>query len=248
VGKQLMQHAGENMKRTTMELGGHAPVIVCGDIEVERVAKQIAAIKLRNAGQNCLAPTRILIERSVFESFCDAFVCAMEEAEIGYGMGPSVSYGPLMHSRRVDFMDHIIRDAVERGATLRTGGKKLGSAGWFYPATVLSETPCHALVMNEEPFGPIATVNPFDTVEDALIEANRLEYGLAAYVYTSSLAQASQISYELESGMVSVNHYGLGIPELPFGGIKDSGHGTEGGAGALMEYMYTKVITERRTP
>lgn len=245
VGKQLMRDAGAKMKRTTMELGGHAPVIVFNDTDIKRVAMQLATMKLRNAGQNCLAPTRILVEGPGYRTFLREFVSAMERGQIGYGMDPSSHYGPLMHFGRVKALDRLVTDAVDRGAVRQTGGAHLNRKGWFYPATVLSAVPNDALVMNEEPFGPIAVVNSFGNIDQAIEEANRLSYGLAAYIYTSSLAKASHTSREIESGMVSVNHYGLGLPEVPFGGIKDSGHGTEGGSGALAEYMYTKFITEK---
>ncbi len=245
VGKQLMRDAGAKMKRTTMELGGHAPVIVFADTDLEQVAEQLAAMKLRNAGQNCLAPTRILVERSGYDAFLQAFVSSMKRARIGNGMDSGTDFGPLMHAGRVEALNRLVNDAVEQGATRVTGGQALDRKGWFYPATVLANVPTDAMVMNEEPFGPIALVNPFDKAEDAIIEANRLSYGLAAYLYTSSLAKASLTSQQVESGMIAINHYGLGLPEAPFGGIKDSGHGTEGGSGELTEYMYSKFVTEK---
>jgi succinate-semialdehyde dehydrogenase/glutarate-semialdehyde dehydrogenase len=243
VGKQLAALAGQHMKRVTMELGGHAPAIVFEDADVERAAKLLAGAKFRNAGQVCVSPTRFLVQEKIYGRFLDAFTEAAKNLKVGNGMDPATQMGPLANGRRVVAMERIIADAVEKGATVVTGGKRIGTDGFFFEPTVLTNVPMAARIMNEEPFGPVAPVLPFKDFEGVVAEANRLPWGLAAYAYTSSLKTAGAIGAAFESGMVSINHHGLALPETPFGGVKDSGYGSEGGSEAIEAYLNTKFIT-----
>jgi succinate-semialdehyde dehydrogenase/glutarate-semialdehyde dehydrogenase len=243
VGKQLAALAGLHMKRTTMELGGHAPAIVCADADVESAATTLAFWKYRNAGQVCVAPTRLLVERPAMNRFVDAFKGAAETLKLGDGLDPDTTMGPLAQARRVDAIEEFVRDAVGKGADLVTGGSRQGNVGHFYKPTVLANVPITARAMNEEPFGPVALIAPFDNLDDALAEANRLPYGLAAYAFTRSDGAAARISECVESGMISLNHVSIGLPETPFGGMKDSGYGSEGGLEGTEAYLSTKFIS-----
>ena len=244
VGKQLAALAGSLMKRCTMELGGHSPVIVCEDADVVRAAKLVAALKFRNAGQVCVAPSRVYVERAAYESFLDTFVAAAEKLKIGDGLEAGTRMGPLAHQRRVGSMTEFVEDARERGAVAVTGGARIGERGNFFAPTVLTEVPDDALVMTSEPFGPVVPIVRFDSLEEALTRANRLPYGLASYAFTSSIRNAHIISTGLEAGMVNINHFGIALAETPFGGIKDSGYGSEGGSETFDGYLNTKFITQ----
>ena len=244
VGKQLAALAGQHMKRVTMELGGHAVAIVFEDADVETAAKMLAGAKFRNAGQVCVSPTRFLVHESVHARFVDAFVAAVGKVKVGDGMDPATRMGPLANRRRLDAMRGFVDDAVGKGAKLATGGKQVGSAGFFFEPTVLTEVPANARILTEEPFGPIAPIGTFKTFDEVVAEANRLPYGLAAYAFTKSLKTATAIGAAIESGMVSINHFGLALPEVPFGGIKDSGYGSEGGSEAIEAYLNTKFVTQ----
>ena len=233
VGKQLAALAGAHMKRTTMELGGHAPAIVFEDADVDYAVKVLAAAKFRNAGQVCVAPTRFLVHESVYASFVDSFVSAAKSTVVDDGLEDGVGMGPLAHRRRLEAMEAFTADAVSHGANLACGGARIGNRGYFFAPTVSTDVPLAARVMNEEPFGPIAAVCAFRDHEAAIHEANRLPYGLASYAYTKSAKTMADVGRDVETGMVSINHRGLGLPELHFGGIKDSGYGSEGGAEAL---------------
>jgi succinate-semialdehyde dehydrogenase / glutarate-semialdehyde dehydrogenase len=244
VGKQLAALAGQHMKRITMELGGHAPAIVFGDADVEAAIKQLAASKFRNAGQVCIAPTRFLVHESVCERFTEGFVAAARALKVGDGMAAATRMGPLANGRRVEAMQRLVDDAVGQGAKLLTGGKRIGSAGNFFEPTVLGNVPTGARIMNEEPFGPVAPIVSFASFDEVVAEANRLPFGLAAYAYTRSSKTMQAIGAALESGMVTINHVGFALPELPFGGIKDSGYGSEGGSEAIESYLNTKLVTQ----
>ena len=244
VGKQLAGLAGQHMKRVTMELGGHAPAIVFKDADIAKAVKLLAASKYRNAGQVCVAPTRFLVHESVFDSFVDGFVAYSKDVKVGDGLEADTRMGPLVHSRRQSAMDGFVSDAKERGAELRTGGNRIGNQGYFYEPTVLTDVPLDARIMNEEPFGPLSAIQRFTDDDEAFTEANRLPYGLAAYAYTSSTATAAKLASVVESGMISVNHHGLALPEVPFGGMKDSGYGSEGGSEAIEGYLNTKFVTQ----
>jgi len=243
IGKHLAALAGAHMKRATMELGGHAPVIVCADADIDASAKTMATSKFRNAGQVCVSPTRFLVEKPAFGGFLDAFTAEAKAVKVGNGLEEGVAMGPLANERRIPALESLIADAVARGGEIRTGGRRIGNKGNFFEPTVLANVPTDARIMNEEPFGPVAILNPFATLDDAIVEANRLPYGLAAYAFTRSNASAHAIGQRVEAGMVTINHLGLALPELPFGGVKDSGYGTEGGSEAIEAYLVTKLVT-----
>lgn len=243
VGKKLAAMAGEHMKRATMELGGHAPAIVFEDANLDVATRLLAASKFRNAGQVCVSPTRFLVQESIYDRFVDGFAAAARAVKVGDGLAEGTMMGPLANARRVQAMDAFVQDAVQKGAEVVTGGERIGNAGNYYQPTVLSRVPKTARAMNEEPFGPLALMVPFAKLDDALEEANRLPYGLAAYAYTSSAATSQALSNGVESGMISINHAGLALAETPFGGVKDSGYGSEGGSEAIEAYLVTKFVT-----
>ena len=244
VGKQLAALAGQHMKRATMELGGHAPAIVFADADVAAATKQLAAAKFRNAGQVCVSPTRFLVQETVFDEFVGGFTAAARAVKGGDGLDPETRMGPLANPRRVQAMEALIADAVGKGAEVRAGGKRIGNKGNFFEPTVLTGVNRDMRVMNEEPFGPLAVVAPFREFDDMIEEANRVPFGLASYAFTRSARTAGAVGAALEAGMVTINHIGLALPEVPFGGIKDSGYGSEGGAEAIDAYVNIKFITQ----
>ncbi|HLN10807.1 MAG TPA: NAD-dependent succinate-semialdehyde dehydrogenase [Xanthobacteraceae bacterium] len=244
VGKHLAELAGRHMKRATMELGGHAPGIVFEDADVDQAVKVLAGGKFRNAGQVCIAPTRLLVQEKVYQSFVDKFTAAAKAVKVGDGLDEKTRMGPLAHSRRIDAMEAFVTDAKQKGATTRTGGNRIGNKGYFFEPTVMTDVPQNARIMNEEPFGPLAMIAPFTDMDGVVAEANRLPYGLAAYAFTRSAKTAAAIGSAVESGMVSINHAGLALPEVPFGGVKDSGYGSEGGSEAIEGYLVTKFISQ----
>ncbi|WP_322041931.1 NAD-dependent succinate-semialdehyde dehydrogenase [Paraburkholderia sp. J67] len=246
VGKLLAAKAGEHMKRATMELGGHAPAIVFADADIPRAAKLLAGAKFRNAGQVCISPTRFMIQDAAYDEFLEHFVAATKTIKVGNGLAEGVQMGPLANDRRLAAMERLVADAREHGAKVLTGGERIGREGYFFAPTVLTDVPLSARLMNEEPFGPLALVARFSRYEDAIAEANRLPYGLAAYAYTRSSATSAALSEDVETGMLSINHHGLALPEVPFGGVKDSGYGSEGGTEAMEPYLVTKFVTEHR--
>ncbi|BAP44676.1 NAD-dependent aldehyde dehydrogenase [Pseudomonas sp. StFLB209] len=244
VGKQLAALAGQHMKRATMELGGHAPALVFADADLDLAARTLAASKFRNAGQVCVSPTRILVQREVFDEFTERFVGLTREVKVGSGLDAGTTMGPLANQRRVPALRELVDDAVSHGARLETGGKAIEGDGWFFEPTVLSGLTTAMRIMNDEPFGPVALLVPFDSVEEAIAESNRVPYGLASYAFTTSIKTAQALSYGIEAGMLSINHQGIGLPEVPFGGIKDSGYGSEGGTEAIEAYLNTKLVTQ----
>ncbi len=243
VGKHLAALAGKHMKRATMELGGHAPVIVCADADIDAAARTIGASKYRNAGQVCVAPTRFLVEKPAFDQFLEAFTAAAKAIKVGNGLEEGVAMGPLANERRIPALESLIADALAHGGELRAGGRRMGNTGHFFEPTVLANVPTSARIMNEEPFGPVAIINPFGTLDEAIAEANRLPFGLASYAFARSNASVHAISQRVEAGMTSINHAGLALPETPFGGLKDSGYGTEGGSEAVEPYLVTRFVT-----
>jgi len=244
IGKQLAAIAGAHMKRVTMELGGHAPSIVFDDADVDLAAKLLSVNKLRNAGQVCVSPTRLLVQEKIYSEFVGKFTDGVKAAKIGDGMQTGTQMGPMANERRITAMETFIGDAVQKGATLKTGGNRIGNKGNFFEPTVLTDVPMDARIMNEEPFGPVAVIAPFKSFDDVVEEANRLPYGLAAYAYTRSAKTAQAIAASVETGMISINHHGLALPEVPFGGVKDSGYGSEGGSEAIEAYLNTKFVTQ----
>jgi succinate-semialdehyde dehydrogenase/glutarate-semialdehyde dehydrogenase len=244
VGKQLAALAGQHMKRITMELGGHAPAIVFEDANVDQAVKVLASNKFRNAGQVCVAPTRFLVHEKVYGDFVEKFTASAKKLKVGEGFDKDTRMGPLANTRRVDAMESFVADAVQKGAKVETGGKRIGNKGNFFEPTVLTGVNHDMKIMHEEPFGPLAPIMPFSSFDSVIEEANRLPYGLAAYAYTSSAKTATAIGAAFESGMVSINHHGLALPEVPFGGVKDSGYGSEGGSEAIEAYLNTKFISQ----
>lgn len=243
VGKKLAALAGLHMKRTTMELGGHAPVLVMEDADIDRAVAVMSAVKFRNAGQLCVAPTRFLVAEPVYAEFVEKFAGAARALKVGAGLSEGTTMGPLISGRRVEATEGLVQDAIQSGATLVTGGRRIANSGYFFEPTVLGQVPITARVMNEEPFGPIALMMPVGDIDEAIAEANRLSYGLAAYGFTRSSRLAATMMNRVRAGMISINHQGLGLPEVPFGGMNDSGHGTEGGADALEAYLNTKFVS-----
>ncbi|MEU6845540.1 NAD-dependent succinate-semialdehyde dehydrogenase [Streptomyces sp. NPDC046716] len=245
VGKLLAAAAGQVMKPALMELGGHAPVIVCADADPVEAARRAARAKFFNAGQVCTSPSRFLVHSSLHDDFAAAFVKATEEIVVGDGLDPATTMGPLANERRLAAAERLTADAVRRGATVRTGGLRPDRAGYFFAPTVLTDVPRDAQIMSEEPFAPLAPIVPFDDLDDALTVANSLPFGLAAYGFTESAATAERLSAELEAGILSINHCGGSVHEAPSGGVKESGYGREGGPEALDSYLVTKRVAHR---
>jgi succinate-semialdehyde dehydrogenase/glutarate-semialdehyde dehydrogenase len=232
------------MKRTTMELGGHGPVLVFDDADVDRALDTMAASKWRNAGQVCVSPTRYIVQESVFERFRDGFAERARTLRVGDGLEPETQMGPMANARRPDAMERMIGDAARRGGRIDAGGTRIGNQGFFFAPTVLSQVPLDAEIMNEEPFGPVAIINPFRDEEDMIEEANRLPYGLAAYLWTSDAMRQRTVGRRIETGMLGVNTSMIGGADAPFGGVKWSGHGHEDGPEGLQACLVTKVIHE----
>lgn len=247
VGKRLAQLAAKVMKPTIMELGGHAPAIVCADADVKAAADKIAAAKYRNAGQACIAPTRIYVHASVFERFVERFVENARKIKVGPGFDSGVGMGPLANGRRLIAVESLVNDAVERGARAACGGKRMMGRGYYYPPTVLLDVPDDARILHEEPFGPIATIAAFSNLEDVIARANALAYGLAGYAFTRCAATADKLASELECGAIAINHLTVSTHGIPFGGVKESGLGREGGVEGVAGYTVTKTITHLMT-
>lgn len=244
VGKQLAALAGTHMKRMTMELGGHSPVLVFDDADIPRAATLLARLKGLNAGQVCMAPSRFYVHEAVRDEFTDAFTKAFSSQVLGDGLDAATTMGPLAHKRRVGAMEQLVADASIRGASIVTGGQSLSRSGNFFPPTVLLGAPDDSQVMQEEPFGPLAPITTFHDADEVLARANALPFGLASYVFTRSLKTSHRVSTRLEAGMVNVNHFGVALPETPLGGVKDSGIGSEGGSETFDAYVTTKFISE----
>lgn len=245
VGKHLAQLAAAQMKPVVMELGGHSPVIVCDDSDVDAAARQGVAAKFRNAGQICTCPTRFLVQDSVHDRFVESFVAETNKIVVGHGHEPGVTMGPLANHRRLESLMAVTADAVAKGAKVAAGGNRIGNRGYFFEPTVLTDVPDDADVMNIEPFGPIAPVVRFHELDDAIRIANRLPYGLCSYAFTGSQKRAHDLWFGVESGIMSINHYGTSQPDTPFGGVKESGYGREGGYETLDAFMITKFISHK---
>ncbi len=243
VGKQLAALAGLHMKRVTMELGGHAPVIVAADADITLALKTAGAMKFRNAGQVCISPTRFLVHNSVKSEFVKGLVAYAEKLRVKNGMEEGAQMGPLANSRRVTAMEALTADARAKGATIATGGERMGTSGNFFAPTVMTDLPIEADVLNHEPFGPMAAIQGFDALEDAIAQANRLPFGLASYAFTSSIKNVQLLTRELQVGMIWINQAGAAWAEMPFGGVKDSGYGSEGGSEVLEAYVNTKAVS-----
>lgn len=243
VGRQLTGLASDNMTPVLMELGGHAPVIVCEDTDVEAAALSSAVRKYRNAGQVCTSPTRFFVHETVFEQFLDTFTARAGSTVVGDGMEAGVEMGPLANERRLAAMSRLTNDAVQAGSQLLSGGSRLGETGYFFEPTVLANVPVDALVMQEEPFGPIAIINPVDSLDTAIELANSVPYGLAAYGFTNRADYADRMVERVEAGNLSINTLEASLPETPFGGVKSSGYGREGGTEGLNHYTVVKNVS-----
>jgi len=243
VGKHLAALAGQHMKRVTMELGGHAPVIVAEDADLNLAIKSCAAAKFVNAGQVCISPTRFLVHDSLADAFAEGMAKYASGLRLGDGLQEETQMGPLANPRRLEAMAAFTEDAVKCGARLLTGGQRVGDKGNFFAPTVFADVPLEARIFNDEPFGPLIGIRRFSQLEEAIAEANRLSFGLAAYAYTSSLKNAHLLAQRIEVGMLWINQPAMPSAEMPFGGIKDSGYGSEGGPEALEAYLNTRTVT-----
>ncbi len=244
VGKHLAQLAAKGMKRATMELGGHSPVVFFADADPEKSADTIAAFKYRNAGQVCNSPTRFYVQEPVYDRFLARFTEYAKSIKVGDGLEKGITMGPMANARRIDTMESFVNDAKERGGKIVAGGSRRGNQGYFFEPTVVTDVPDDSKIMTEEPFGPVAPVVRFKTFDEVVERANSLPYGLASYAFTNSAQTATLIGDALQSGMVGVNSIAISTPETPFGGIKESGYGSEGGLEGLQAYFNTKFISQ----
>lgn len=244
VGKQIGALAARTMKRATLELGGHAPVIVCDDADVDRVVRMAVATKYRNAGQVCTSPTRFLVQAGVFDAFCTRFVQAAQAVKVGDPFDAATQMGPLKNLRRLQAIEQLVQDARKRGLTIATGGERIGTEGFFYQPTVIVRPSLDCDAANIEPFGPVALISPFTELDEAIAEANRLPFGLAAYAFTNNLERSHRLAGEIDSGVVCINEWQASLPETPFGGHKDSGLGSEGGIEGLQEFLRVKCVRQ----
>ena len=241
VGKHLLKLAADGVKRTTMELGGHAPVIIFDDCDIEKAITLSATTKFRNAGQVCISPTRFYVQEGVYDRFVEGFAAHTKGIAVGNGLDASTIMGPLANDRRPPAIERLVADATAKGAKLLTGGER-GEGGFFYQPTVLADVPMSADIMEDEPFGPVALMRPFKTFDEAVEQANRLPFGLAAYAFTENARQANLVADALDTGMVGLNSFVISMPDAPFGGVKESGFGSEGGPEGLDSYYFTKAV------
>jgi succinate-semialdehyde dehydrogenase/glutarate-semialdehyde dehydrogenase len=244
VGKVLQKLAAETLKRCTMELGGHAPVIVHRDADLDRTLDTLVAFKFRNAGQVCTSPTRFYVHESIYEPFVAGFAERTRRVKVGYGLDEGTQMGPMIAPRRLDAMDRFVADAEAHGATVVAGGKRRGNKGYFYLPTLLRDVPDDAIIMREEPFGPVAPTTTFSGFDEVIERANSLPFGLASFVFTRDLSLAQKTELALDAGLVGVNHMMVSTPETPFGGVNESGYGSESGSEGLEAYLRTKFVTE----
>jgi len=242
VGKHLMKLAADNALRTTMELGGHAPVVVFDDCDFDRTVELLTMAKARNAGQVCVSPTRLYVQDGIYDRFLGALTKRVAALRVGDGLDPDIEMGPMANARRPDAVAQMIADAASRGAQVLTGGERIGNHGYYFQPTVLADVPLEARIMNEEPFGPVIAAGRFATFDDAVEQANRLPYGLAAYAFTENGRTANRIGAALEAGMVGINMTRMAAADAPFQGVKHSGHGSEDGPEGLAACLVTKSI------
>ena len=241
VGKHLMKLCAESMTRVTMELGGHAPVLIFDDCDLEKTLDMVVPQKFRNAGQVCVSPTRFYVQSGIYEAFLKGFAERTEKVKVGNGLEPDTKMGPLANERRTEAVSALVEDARSKGARVLAGGNR-GNQGFFFQPTLLADVPNEAQIMNDEPFGPVAVSRPFDTFEEVIDQANRLPYGLAAFAFTENGRRANLIGDLVESGMVGINTFAISVADAPFGGVKDSGFGSEGGKEGLESYQVVKAI------
>lgn len=243
VGRHLTTLASQHMTSVLMELGGHAPVIVCDDVDVTDAAVMSARRKMRNAGQVCTSPTRFFVHETIFEEFTAQFAASAAAIRVGNGLEAGVEMGPLANGRRIEALSELVADATAKGARLLTGGGRIGNRGYFFQPSVLANVPDSARVMNEEPFGPLAVINPVGSLDEAIARANAVPYGLAAYGFTHNAANVDRMVDGVECGNLSINTLEASLPETPFGGVKSSGYGREGGTEGLHHYMTVKNVS-----
>lgn len=244
VGKHLLKLCADDMKRTTMELGGHGPVLVFEDADIEKVLDTMVPHKFRNSGQVCVSSTRFIVHRSLYSKFVEQFSARAKAIKVGSGLDDSVQMGPMAHARGVNNISALVDEAIERGAKLNCGGQRIEGNGNFYPPTVLSDVPLESNIMNTEPFGPVALIIPFDSEDQAVTEANRLPYGLAAYIWTENGKRQQRLGLDIEAGMIGINSVMIAAGDSPFCGLNWSGHGAEGGPEGLDACLVTKSIHE----
>jgi len=244
VRKHLAQLAAEYMIKCTLELGGHSPVLVFGDANLDTVISQMVPFKYRNAGQVCISPTRFYVHDSIHDEFVSRFTDAAKALKIGDGMDPETQMGPMANDRRVTAMEEFVQDARGHGVEITTGGSRTGNQGYFFEPTVMADVPEDAAIMSKEPFGPLAPISKFTEFEDVVARANGLPYGLASYCYTADQKRADKLANSLETGMVGVNNFMVSMAETPFGGVKESGYGQEGGIEGLEAYLNHKYVSQ----
>lgn len=243
VGKKLAGIAAQYMKPAVMELGGHAPVIICEDADPVAAAEASVIGKSRNAGQVCVSPTRFFVHKEIYQRFTDVFTEKARAMKVGNGLDPATQLGPLANHRRIEAMDTLVSDAKAKGARLLAGGSRIGNNGYYFPLTVLADLPDDARAMKEEPFGPLALINPVSSLDEAIDKANSLPFGLAAYAFTRSARNADRLADGVEAGNLSINNFVASIAETPFGGVKESGYGREGGSEGLSHYTVVKNVS-----
>lgn len=242
VGQHLLRLCADGVKRTTMELGGHAPVLIFADCDLDKTLDMVVPQKFRNAGQVCVSPTRFYVEASIHDAFVRGFAERTRGVAVGDGMDAATRMGPLANERRPGAVAALVDDAVAKGARLAAGGERLGKAGNFYAPTLLADVPDSADIMNNEPFGPVAVTKSFETFDEVIAAANRLPYGLAAFAFTENGRRANLVADALEAGMIGINGFGISVADAPFGGVKHSGFGSEGGPEGLAAFQVTKAV------
>jgi succinate-semialdehyde dehydrogenase/glutarate-semialdehyde dehydrogenase len=246
VGKHLMRLAADGVKRITMELGGHAPVLVFDDVDLDKTLDMLVLQKFRNAGQVCVSPTRFYVQAGIYDAFIKGFAERTAKVQVGSGLEAAAQMGPLANGRRPGAIEALVADAKAKGAKLMTGGEAYGPNGdrdgFFFQPTLLADVPLNADIMSIEPFGPVAVSRPFETLDEAIEQANRVPFGLAAFAFTNNLHIANQVGDRIEAGMVGINSFAISVADAPFGGVKESGFGSEGGPEGLDSYMVTKAI------
>ncbi|MBA3667553.1 MAG: NAD-dependent succinate-semialdehyde dehydrogenase [Sphingomonas sp.] len=241
VGKHLMKLAADHMKRVTLELGGHAPVLIFDDCDLEKTLDMVVPQKFRNAGQVCVSPTRFYVQEGIYDAFLKGFAKRTARVKVGDGLAADTSMGPLANARRPDTIEALVNDAEAKGARVLAGGHR-GKSGYFFEPTLLGDVPNNADIMNQEPFGPVAVTAKFSTFDEAIEQANRLPFGLAAFAFTENGRRANLLGDAIEAGMVGINSFAISMADAPFGGVKDSGFGSEGGKEGLETYQVVKAI------
>jgi len=244
VGKHLAKLSADTLKKCTMELGGHSPFIVFDDVDVDHAVAQAVAGKYRNAGQVCVSPTRFYVQEKIFDEFADKFAAKAAELKVGNGLDEGVQMGPLVAARRVEWMNKLMADAKDHGADVLTGGEAIEAEGTFFQPTVLKNVSEDSLMMNEEPFGPLAPINSFKDFDEVVTRSNRLQVALSGYAFTTDAAKAAKVASQIHAGTFAINSTAVSSPETPFGGVNESGYGSEGGIEGLEAFQTVKFVSE----